>query len=98
MKKGAKTLLSCIQQNIKYPPIMETQKIQGKVLINIVLTVEGKMTDFKVIESPHPLLSIEAFRVLELVPKLPPRIVHNMPYPTFYTIPINFKLTRPTKP
>ncbi|QZT36996.1 TonB family protein [Halosquirtibacter xylanolyticus] len=92
VKKGSKTLLSSIEQNIKYPKTMWEQKIQGSVLVSFVLTVEGEITDLKVIKSPHPLLSVEAFRVLELAPKLPTRIAHNMPYPTFFTIPINFEL------
>ena len=54
-----------VQQNVKYPQIALENGIQGNVVIQFVVGPDGKMTNFKVLQSPDKTLSDATIEVLK---------------------------------
>lgn len=55
-----------LQKNVEYPAEAAIRKHQGTEVVQFVVTLEGKLTDFKVINSVSFEIDKEVFRVLEL--------------------------------
>ncbi|TAD87317.1 MAG: TonB family protein [Bacteroidetes bacterium] len=51
-------------RNLMYPNEASALQIEGKVVLQFVVTTTGKLTDIKVVESPHISLSKEAMRLI----------------------------------
>ena len=52
-----------------YPEEAKKAGIEGRVTTQFTITKEGKLTNVKVLRSPHPLLTQEAIRVIESAPQ-----------------------------
>jgi protein TonB len=91
---GAKALFSFIQNNMHYPKQAAINNIQGKVLVQFVVTKEGYVSDVVILKGVHPLLDAEAKRVMSLMPKWNPGGFFGEVVNVRYQIPINFMLTR----
>ena len=59
-----------VQSNVKYPQIALENGIQGNVVIQFVVGPDGKMTNFKVLQSPDKTLSDATIAVLQEANKL----------------------------
>ncbi len=59
-----------VQSHVKYPQIALENGIQGNVVIQFVVGPDGKMTNFKVLQSPDKTLSDATIAVLEEANKL----------------------------
>ena len=66
---GKIELLDYLRENIRYPDACRNEGIQGRVIVQFVVTKEGKVSDARVVKSVHKFLDKEALRV-----------VNNMPY------------------
>ena len=53
-----------VQQNVKYPQIALENGIQGNVVVQFVVGPDGKMSNFKVLQSPDKTLSDATIAVL----------------------------------
>ena len=58
-----------VARQMHYPKEAEEKGIEGRVLIRFVVEKDGRLTNFEVVETPDPLLSDEALRVLKQMPK-----------------------------
>ena len=67
--KGRMELSDYLRENIRYPDACRDAGIQGRVIVDFVVTKEGRVSDARVVKSAHKLLDKEALRV-----------VNNMPY------------------
>ncbi len=54
-----------VQQNVKYPQIALENGIQGNVVVQFVVGPDGKMSNFKVLQSPDKTLSDATIAVLQ---------------------------------
>ena len=54
-----------VQSNVKYPQIALENGIQGNVVVQFVVGPDGKMTNFKVLQSPDKTLSDATIEVLQ---------------------------------
>ena len=54
-----------VQQNVKYPQIALENGIQGNVVVQFVVGADGKMTNFKVLQSPDKTLADATIEVLK---------------------------------
>ena len=54
-----------VQSNVKYPQIALENGIQGNVVVQFVVGPDGKMTNFKVLQSPDKTLSDATIEVLK---------------------------------
>ena len=74
------------------PEEAEEKGIEGRVLIRFVVEKDGRLTNFEVIETPDPLLSDEALRVLKQMPKWIPAKNKGKDVRCRYSMPILFRL------
>lgn len=101
---GDKAMIHFIQENIEYPMEAMNLGIQGIVRVNFVITPNGSVAEISVLNSIHPSLDAEAYRIISLLPNWIPAMCEGKPVPFLYEIPIKFQLTRdgiykkPSKP
>lgn len=81
-----------IARQMHYPKEAEEKGIEGRVLIRFVVEKDGRLTNFEVIETPDPLLSDEALRVLQQMPKWIPAKNKGKDVRCRYSMPILFRL------
>ena len=63
--------------NVFWPKGLEGSDVQGKVKVQFVITKNGDLTNFKILESPHQLLSDEVTRFFSTIEKWSPAVSHN---------------------
>jgi len=64
---------SALVENIHYPEAARREGIEGKVIVQFVVTTDGTPTNFRIERGPHPLLYREAVRTAESVKFRPGR-------------------------
>lgn len=81
-----------VARQMHYPEEAEEKGIEGRVLIRFVVEKDGRLTNFEVVESPDPLLSDEALRVLKQMPKWIPAKNKGKDVRCRYSMPVMFRL------
>jgi protein TonB len=89
---GAVEMMKWLQRNLKYPPLAQERKIQGKVVAEFIVNKDGSVTDVKVVSSFHPACDREVLRVLRTMPRWTAGIQDGKPCRTKVCIPVIFKL------
>lgn len=80
-----------IRSNFRYPEPAQRQGIQGTVLIKFTIDETGTIKNIAT-DSPHPLLTAEALRIVSLLPKFQPATENGNAIRIPYSIPVGFKL------
>ena len=81
-----------LARQMHYPEEAAEKGIEGRVLIRFVVEKDGRLTNFEVIETPDPLLSDEALRVLKQMPQWIPAKNKGKDVRCRYSMPILFRL------
>ncbi len=89
---GDAELMKYLSKNIKYPTMAMENNIQGRVVVQFVVTKTGSIGEVKVIRSVDPDLDREAIRVCKSLPKFIPGKMNGQAVNVWYTLPVNFKL------
>lgn len=89
---GEGELMKYISNNIKYPTMAMENNIQGRVVVQFVVTKTGKIGEVKVVRSKDPDLDKEAVRVVKSLPNFIPGKMNGQAVNVWYTLPITFKL------
>lgn len=89
---GDKHLRAVIGKNIKYPKKCYANKIQGRVLVQLIINLVGEVENEEVVKSVHPLLDKEAIRVVKELPNWVPGLKAGRPVKVRYTVPFSFKI------
>ncbi len=89
---GTAELMKFLQQNIKYPEQARKDSIQGRVIVQFVITKTGKVSNATVIRSVSPELDAEAIRVINAMPLWTPGEQKGEPVNVKFTLPIQFRL------
>ena len=90
---GDQALMKFINNNMKYPPEALKNGIEGKVIIQFVVTNSGKIGKVKVARSVNKELDQEAVRLIKMLPDFSPgRNAMGEPVNVWYTLPVIFKL------
>lgn len=89
---GEAELLKWITTHIKYPAIAMENNVQGKVVVQFVVTRDGSIGEVKIARGKDPDLDKEAMRVVKTLPKFIPGKMNGQAVNVWYTLPINFKL------
>lgn len=89
---GQGGLMHYLAKSIKYPVIAQKNKEQGRVIIQMIIGVNGNLSNVKVLRSVSPSLDAEAIRVVGNMPKWEPGIQKGQAVPVKYTLPITFRL------
>ncbi|MCM1028618.1 MAG: TonB family protein [Pseudoflavonifractor sp.] len=90
---GDKALLKYISDNLRYPQLAIENNIQGRVVVQFVVTKTGNIGEVKVVRSKDPDLDKEAVRVVKTIPKFQPGKQNGSAVNVWYTLPITFKLS-----
>ena len=89
---GEVALLKYVAEHIRYPAMAQENNIQGRVVVQFVVTKTGSIGQVKVVRSKDPDLDREAVRVVKSLPKFTPGKMNGHAVNVWYTLPINFKL------
>lgn len=87
---GVDSIYRFIEENLKYPENLISQKIQGRVYVRFIINKNGKISKAGVIRSIHPDLDKEALRLIKLLPKWKPAIHNGKIVSLWKTLPVNF--------
>lgn len=91
---GTPAVVNYLSKNIVYPAQAVTEKIEGRVLLQFVVSKRGRIKDVEVVKSAHPLLDAEAVRVLERMPRWVPGQKDGKPVNVKFSLPVTFKLNK----
>lgn len=89
---GTNGLMQYLSKNIKYPVEAQKEKIQGRVVIQMIVDKNGNVTRPKIIEGVNPPLDAEAIRITTNMPKWKPGMQRGKAVDVKYTFPIVFRL------
>ncbi|MCM1137370.1 MAG: energy transducer TonB [Duncaniella sp.] len=89
---GEAALLKWVNDHIRYPAMAQENNIQGRVVIQFVVTKTGEVGEVKVARGKDPDLDKEAVRVVKSLPKFVPGKMNGHAVNVWYTLPIQFKL------
>lgn len=90
---GMATFMRDITKELNYPAQDRRNKVQGQVIVSLVVDEKGQLKDVKVIKSVSPTLDAEAMRVIKLLaPKISPALLDGKPYESVMSIPVSFRL------
>ena len=89
---GAVALMKWLTKNLRYPSGARARQVQGRVITQFIVNIDGTLSDLKIVESADPSLNSEALRVLRMMPPWKAGQVDNKPCRTMVCIPIVFKL------
>lgn len=89
---GNVALMKFLRNNINYPRGAMENGIQGRVIVQFVVSQNGSVGKVKVIRSVDSELDKEAIRLCKSLPNFIPGRMGGKPVNVWYTLPITFKL------
>lgn len=89
---GDAALLKWVGEHLRYPAAAQENGVQGRVVVQFVVTKNGTVGEVKVVRSKDPDLDKEAIRVVKSLPKFVPGKMNGQAVNVWYTLPITFKL------
>ncbi|RRD02085.1 energy transducer TonB [Prevotella sp. OH937_COT-195] len=89
---GQSALMQYLANNIKYPTLAEENGVQGRVIVQFVVSKDGSISNVRVVKSVDPSLDKEAARVVNSMPKWIPGKQNGQEVNVKYTVPVTFKL------
>ncbi len=89
---GAQEMMKFISKNMQYPKECFDNNIEGRVTMSFIIEKDGSVSTIEEVRSPHPLLTEEAKRLLEAMPKWKPGKQDGEAVRVRYFLPITFKL------
>lgn len=81
-----------IAKNMIYPLLAIDNGIQGMVVVEFVVDIDGSVTNLRVLRSVDPLLDREAIRIISSSPRWEPGKHNGKPQRVSFSFPIIFKL------
>ncbi len=91
---GEAALLKYIASHLQYPAMAAEQGIEGRCVVQFVVTKNGSVGEVKVARSLSPDCDAEAKRVCKGLPKFTPGRQNGQAVNVWYTLPITFKLQK----
>ena len=91
---GMKGLMEYLHKQIKYPKEAVDKKVEGRVLVQFIVSKEGDIVEPKILRSVDAPLDAEALRVINNLPKWKPGMQKGKPVAVRFTVPITFKLSK----
>lgn len=91
---GNSALMKFINDNLIWPEILNESCIEGRVIVKVLVTETGELSDIEVVRSLEKHLDEEAVRVIKLMPKWIPAEINGKKISSYYTLSVLFKVTR----
>ncbi len=89
---GTTALYKWLNDHINYPTIAAEEGVQGRVIVEFVVSKTGAIENVHVLRTRHPALDKEAVRVVKAMPKWNPGRNNGQAVKVTYTLPVTFKL------
>ena len=89
---GNAALERYLSEKLVYPKKAEEKKIEGRVILGMIIDKKGRVTSINVIQHAHALLDSEAVRVVRAMPKWTPAQKGKSSIMAPVSLPITFKL------
>ena len=89
---GDAELMKYLSSHINYPPMAMENNIQGRVIVQSVVTKTGKVGEVRVVRGVDRDLDNEAVRVVKSLPDFIPGKMNGQAVNVWYTLPVTFKL------
>lgn len=89
---GQAALMQWLNANIKYPVIAAENGIEGRVIVQFVVSKTGSISDVRVVRGVDPSLDKEAVRVVSNMPNWTPGRQNGTTVSVRYTLPVTFRL------
>lgn len=89
---GQAALMQWLNENIKYPVIAAENGIQGRVIVQFVVSKTGSISDVRVVRGVDPSLDKEAVRVVSNMPNWTPGRQNGTTVNVRFTLPVTFRL------
>lgn len=90
--EGDQALLNFIYSKIKYPPIMRSTCVAGRVILKITVDKAGNPIDYEITRGLHPTLDQEVLRVVKMIDKWIPGSFNGKPIRSSFYLPVNIGL------
>mgnify|MGYP002795738957 CR=1 FL=1 len=91
---GMEALNAYLRNNIRYPQEAQKAGIQGRVIIQFIVSKDGSITDAEVVESVDPQLDAEGLRLIKNMPRWKPGMRKGQAIRVKQTLPIRFAFTK----
>lgn len=91
---GEQAMYKWIRDNMVYPPVAAEEGIQGRVIVEFVVSKTGAIENVRAIRGPHKALEAEAVRVVKAMPAWNPGRNNGQPVKVTYVLPVNFRLSK----
>lgn len=89
---GQAALMQWLNANIKYPVIAAENGIEGRVIVQFVVSKTGSISDVRVVRGVDPSLDKEAVRVVSNMPNWTPARQNGTTVNVRFTLPVTFRL------
>lgn len=89
---GGSAFIQWLTRQLRYPPLAQSQRIQGRVVVSFIVNKDGSIADVKLEKSVNALLDREALRVIRMMPRWKPGVHNNQPCRTMVAVPVIFKI------
>lgn len=89
---GQGALMQWLRDNIMYPVIAAENGIEGRVIVQFVVSKSGSISNVNVVRGVDPSLDKEAVRVVSNMPNWTPGKQNGTTVNVRYTLPVTFKL------
>lgn len=89
---GGSAFIQWLTRQLRYPPLAQSQRIQGRVVVSFIVNKDGSIADVKLEKSINALLDREALRVIRMMPRWKPGVHNNQPCRTMVAVPVVFKI------
>lgn len=89
---GIHEMLMFVSRNLHYPPNAYASHIEGRVVVQFVVTKTGAVGQVRVVRGVSPDLDAEAVRVVKLLPDFIPGTINGEPVSVWMTLPVVFKI------
>ena len=89
---GEAAMYKWLSDHINYPPAAAEEGVQGRVVVEFVVSKTGKIEGARVLRGRHPALDREALRVVNAMPNWQPGRNNGQAVKVTYTLPVSFRL------
>lgn len=89
---GQAALMQWLHENIKYPVIAAENGIEGRVIVQFIVSKTGSISDVRVVRGVDPSLDKEAVRVVNNMPNWTPGRQNGTTVNVRFTLPVTFRL------
>lgn len=91
---GSHEMTRFISTSLRYPREAAENDIQGLVVYNFVVELDGSLSDFEIMHRAHPLLDAEALRIIKSMPTWRPGVYKGENVRARHYVPMYFKLNK----